>query len=43
MTFHRFMVGLSAGVVTWAVTAFIPVVGPWAPVLGLAVALVLWT
>ncbi|MEU2265023.1 hypothetical protein ABZ568_00915 [Streptomyces olindensis] len=40
--FRKFMVGLSFGVATWAATAFIPVVGPWAPVLGLAVALVLW-
>ncbi|MFJ7489747.1 hypothetical protein ACIQZB_00550 [Streptomyces sp. NPDC097727] len=41
-TFRKVMVGLSSGVVVWAGTAFIPVIGPWAPVLGLAVALVLW-
>lgn len=40
--FRTFMVGLSAGTATWAVLAFVPVVGPWSPVLGLAVALVLW-
>lgn len=36
------MVGLSFGTVACALIAFIPVIGPWAPVLGLAVALVLW-
>jgi hypothetical protein len=41
-TFRKFMVGLSSGVVVWAGTAFIPVVGHWAPVFGLVVALVLW-
>jgi hypothetical protein len=40
--FRKFMVGLSVGSVVWALTAFLPVVGPWSPVLGLAVALVLW-
>ncbi|MEU1180577.1 hypothetical protein ABZ464_23545 [Streptomyces sp. NPDC005820] len=40
--FRKFMAGLSFGVVVWAGTAFIPVIGPWSPVLGLAVALVLW-
>ncbi|MER6632269.1 hypothetical protein ABT301_29315 [Streptomyces sp. NPDC000987] len=40
--FRKFMVGLSAGAVAWAATAFIPVIGPWSPVLGLSVALVLW-
>ncbi|MFF5668866.1 hypothetical protein ACFY8S_01800 [Streptomyces hygroscopicus] len=40
--FRTFMVGLSSGVVVWAGTAVIPAIGPWAPVLGLAVALVLW-
>jgi hypothetical protein len=40
--FRKFMVGLSFGVATWAGTAFIPVVGPWSSVLGLAVALVFW-
>lgn len=39
---RKFIVGLSFGVVTWAATAFIPGVGPWSPVLGLAVALVFW-
>lgn len=39
---HKFMVGLSSGAATWALTALIPVIGPWAPVFGLAVALVLW-
>ncbi|MFE3149106.1 hypothetical protein ACFXJ6_21030 [Streptomyces sp. NPDC059218] len=39
---RKFMVGLSSGVVVWAATGFIPVIGPWAPVLGLSVALVLW-
>lgn len=42
MAFRRFMVGLSCGVVAWAVAACIPGVGPWAPVIGLGVALVLW-
>ncbi|WP_330435749.1 hypothetical protein OIC43_36885 [Streptomyces sp. NBC_00825] len=41
-TFRKFMVGLSSGVVVWASTAFIPGIGPWAPVFGLSVALVLW-
>ncbi|MFI1787391.1 hypothetical protein ACH40D_02840 [Streptomyces olivaceoviridis] len=40
--FRKFMVGLSAGLATWAVTSITPVIGPWAPVFGLAVALVLW-
>ncbi|WP_281200936.1 hypothetical protein [Streptomyces longwoodensis] len=42
MTGRKFMVGLAFGLVVWAVTAFVPVIGPWSPVLGAAVALVLW-
>ncbi|MFB0617287.1 hypothetical protein [Streptomyces sp. AGS-58] len=39
--FRKFIVGLSFGLATWGMTAFVPVIGPWSPVLGLAVALVL--
>jgi hypothetical protein len=40
--FRKFMVGLSFGLVIWAGTALTPGIGSWSPVLGLAVALVLW-
>ncbi|MFE3033084.1 hypothetical protein ACFXKY_15740 [Streptomyces canus] len=40
--FRKFMVGLTAGLVTWAATAVTPVISPWSSVLGLLVALVLW-
>lgn len=39
-TFRRFMAGFLAGVA--ALIAFVPVIGQWAPVLGLAVALAIW-
>lgn len=39
---RRFMVSLAGGLIAWAMTAYLPVVGPWALVIGLAVALVLW-
>lgn len=39
---RRVMVGLAWGLVAWACLAFVPGASPWAPVVGLAVALVLW-
>ncbi|MFE2424865.1 hypothetical protein [Streptomyces hokutonensis] len=40
--FRKFMFGLASGLIVWAATAPIPVIGPWSPVLGLATAIVLW-
>ncbi|MET7695839.1 hypothetical protein ABZT06_49670 [Streptomyces sp. NPDC005483] len=40
--FRKFMLGLTVGLVVWAATAPIPIIGPWAPVLGLFAAIFLW-
>ncbi|MDQ0961955.1 hypothetical protein QFZ66_005833 [Streptomyces sp. B4I13] len=41
--FRRLMFGLAGGLIAWAMTAFLPIVAPWAPVIGVGVALVLWS